>query len=138
MTFERLAIDATAAVDFLRQTRTSAGVMQQAKALFLPLPVVGELHYGAYNAAESWRDIMIDQLDRFLVQCSVLTPDLETARIYGRLRVAVPFPPVISRRSQEHLVNDYWTAALCVQTDLPLLTRDRDFTSIPDLVVVAY
>lgn len=138
MRFERLAIDATASVDFLRQSRASASAIEQAETLFLPLPVVGELHYGAYNAAESWRDLMIDQLNRFLAQCRILMPDLETTRIYGRLRVAAPFPPTSSRRSQEHLVNDYWTAALCVQNDVPLLTRDHDFDRIPNLVVAIY
>lgn len=58
---------------------------------------------------------------------SILLADEDTthhyATIYSQLRrLRRPIP-----------VNDLWIAALCLQNDLPLFTRDRHFLQIPQL-----
>lgn len=65
----------------------------------------------------------------FLDSFEILQPDADTAAIYGRLRtqllasgVQLPDP-------------DYWIAAHALETRMPLLSTDRDFRHIADLVV---
>jgi tRNA(fMet)-specific endonuclease VapC len=58
----------------------------------------------------------------------VLPPDRDTAHHYARLfvqlrRAATPIP-----------TNDVWIAALALQHDLTLATRDRHFAQIPQLL----
>jgi tRNA(fMet)-specific endonuclease VapC len=61
----------------------------------------------------------------------VLIPDIETARVYGRLCAKYDRQtPSISR------LNDLWIAALCIQHHLPLLTNDRGFDAIDGLETI--
>jgi predicted nucleic acid-binding protein len=63
---------------------------------------------------------------------AILSPDLETARIYGTLRGSTRQ----ATRTTVSRMNDLWIAALCVQHSIPLLTNDRGFDVIPDLTVI--
>ncbi len=66
--------------------------------------------------------------------CVELVPVTEAvAEVYARLSRIL--------RSQGHLIgsNDLWIAAVALQQDLPLVTRNRaDFARIPDLRLVPY
>jgi tRNA(fMet)-specific endonuclease VapC len=66
---------------------------------------------------------------QFLAACEILLPDVDTARFYGRVRVA--FRDV----KGSSILNNLWIAALCLQHRLPLLTNDRDFDRIEGLTI---
>lgn len=61
--------------------------------------------------------------------CSILTPDRQTEEIYAAARAQLK---ALGRPIPE---NDVWIAALCLQWDLPLLTRDAHFTHVKGLTV---
>jgi tRNA(fMet)-specific endonuclease VapC len=138
MTLDRLAVDSSAAVDYFDPTRHTPPAIDQADQLVLPLPVLGELRFGALNASAEWRPRMLETLDAFVERCEVLLPDLQTADVYARVRASIRFPVTMSRRREVHLLNDVWIAALCIQHELPLLTNDRDFEAIPDLTIIRW
>lgn len=138
MTLERLAVDSSAAVDYFDPARPVPPAIDQADQLFLPLPVLGELRFGALNASAEWRPRMLETLDAFVKRCEVLLPDLQTADAYARVRASIRFPVTMSRRREVHLLNDVWIAALCIQHELPLLTNDRDFEGIADLTIIRW
>ena len=52
--------------------------------------------------------------------------------MYGRLRAQLN----IATTPKAAYLNDLWIAALCLQHDLPLLTNDRGFDSIPNLTTI--
>jgi len=60
----------------------------------------------------------------------VLLADVDSARVYGRLRATASAEITGSKR------NDLWIAALCLQHNLPLLTNDSGFDRIPALRVI--
>ena len=94
----------------------------------LPLPVAGELFAGAYTSEQTAENL--SDIETIAAKWKLVAPDLDTARIYGRLRGDTRFPASVGR------MNDLWIAALCIQHDLPLLTNDRGFDSIPGLTTL--
>jgi len=93
----------------------------------LPLPVVGELFFGTEASRE---DVQHDALEDLLIRWIILSPDIETARLYGKLRAKQMAEIGSAKR------NDLWIAALCLQHELPLLTNDRGFDPIDGLTVL--
>jgi tRNA(fMet)-specific endonuclease VapC len=138
MRIDRLVVDAVAAVDFLSPARQTPPAFDLTDQLVLPLPVLGELRFGALNAAPSWQDSVTERLDELLSRCELLLPTAETAGFYARVRSQKTFPPNISSKRQIHLLNDLWTAALCLQFKLPLLSNDRDFEGIAGLELIRW
>jgi tRNA(fMet)-specific endonuclease VapC len=138
MKTERLVVDAVAAVDYLNPARPTPPYFDRVNHLVLPLPVLGELRFGALNAAPNWRQIVTDQLEDFVSRCELLLPTAETADFYARVRAQKTFPPNISGKRQVHLLNDLWTAALCLQYRLPLLSNDHDFEGIAGLELIRW
>jgi len=138
MKIERLVVDAVAAVDYLNPARLTPPAFDDVHLLILPLPVLGELRFGALNAVPAWRDAVTRQLEEFVSRCELLLPTAETADFYARIRTQKTLAPNISIKRQVHLLNDLWTAALCLQHRLPLLSNDRDFDDINDLEVIRW
>ena len=124
----RVAIDTNAAVDFLRGSRPSPSIFTASSALVIPLPVVGELYAGAEISRLPEENLRA--VENLLALCEIINPDRETARIYGRVRV------VFRGATGVAILNDLWTAALCLQHRLPLVTNDRDFDRIEGLSVL--
>ena len=70
--------------------------------------------------------------ETFATGVTLLSHDLETARRYGQVQHALrlkgkPIPQ-----------NDAWIAAIALQFDLPLVTRDRHFEHVDGLKIVAW
>ncbi|HSY52340.1 MAG TPA: PIN domain-containing protein [Thermoanaerobaculia bacterium] len=128
---ERLALDTSAAVDYIREGRESPPQVNTAKNVVIPLMVLGELFHGASCSA-------LPDASRAIVESIIelwqpLLPNVETARIYGEIRAA-------TFRTTKNLgmskMNDLWIAALCIQHRYPLLTNDRGFDRIAGLTVI--
>jgi predicted nucleic acid-binding protein len=100
--------------------------------LFIPYVVSAELQAGI--AAGSNPNKNKPLLDSFLNDTNVtvspgLTPDLIPfyTQIYSYLRTkGTPISP-----------NDLWIAAECMQLSMSLITRDKDFDNVPQIIVIA-
>ena len=88
-------------------------------------PVIGELCFGAQKSnkvTENLRKIDI------LVQQSIVFPcDLETAQWYGIIKEQ------LRRKGNPIPDNDIWIAAIAMQHDLILVTRDAHFDEVESL-----
>jgi tRNA(fMet)-specific endonuclease VapC len=124
----KVAIDANRYSDFCRGNAEVAEQTSSAERIYLPLIVLGELRAG-FQAGKLAR-----QNERILVQflrsprVRLLLPDEQTTFHYANLfaqlrRQATPIP-----------TNDLWIAAMVIQHDLILLTRDAHFKHLPQLV----
>jgi tRNA(fMet)-specific endonuclease VapC len=123
----KLALDTNRYGDFVRGDAKSVEIIHSAAAVFIPFIVLGELRAGfaSGNRAGSNETILTRILNSPTV--SVLNADQETTLVYAALcqqrRVAgTPIP-----------TNDIWIAALVIQHDLILFTRDKHFEKIPQL-----
>jgi tRNA(fMet)-specific endonuclease VapC len=96
----------------------------------LPVIVLGEFRYGIrasrHRAAyEAW-------LEENLAHYEILAVTEQTARVYAELRRDLR---ALGRPLPE---NDLWISALARQHRLPVMSRDRHFSLVPGLTVVAW
>lgn len=127
---ERLVADANAIVGLIRDDRPEPPPLRTAGEVLLPLPVVGELFAGAHYSNRVAENLA--KVEEVVAMWGILSPDLATARVYGKLRGSTGQSPRITVAR----MNDLWIAALCIQHSLPLLTNDRGFDVIPGLMVI--
>lgn len=96
----------------------------QARAA-IPVIVLGEFRYGI--AASRHRKTYEAWLETHLRHFDVLSITADTTLPYASLRTTLkslgkPIP-----------ANDAWIAALALQHDLPILSRDEHFDALPDV-----
>jgi tRNA(fMet)-specific endonuclease VapC len=96
-----------------------------ADELFVSAVVVGELYYGAYNSRRS--DDEIRKIVEFVRAVRILTCDVATAEVYGRIKTA------LRARGRPIPENDIWIAATAIQYDLQLAMRDPHFREVDGL-----
>ncbi|MEA5420996.1 type II toxin-antitoxin system VapC family toxin [Spirulina sp. CCNP1310] len=104
--------------------------LAQANAIFIPSIVIGELSYGARKSGRV--EANLAKIDLFVGDSTILVCDTETARQYGDVKNQLrlkgrPLPE-----------NDIWIAALALQHDLILVTRDTHFQAVEILQTVAW
>ena len=126
---DRIAVDANAAIEWLRTENPDPTAFRRTQSVVFPLPVIGELYAGAF--ASTSRQTNLARLESFLSTGEIIKPDEETARVYGRIRAQMRLTSIRASK-----MNDLWIAALCLQHALPLLTNDRGFDSIAGLSVI--
>lgn len=123
----RVALDTNRYVDLCTGVEETVSVIERADAVFLPVVTLGELRAGfgmGRRAEENERT-----LRRFLLKpdVQVPAPDEQTtvhyADVYRQLRrQGTPIP-----------TNDMWIAALVLQHQLVLHSRDRHFDHLPQI-----
>jgi tRNA(fMet)-specific endonuclease VapC len=96
--------------------------------IWIPFVVLGEIKAGFYGGTEHRRNEIL--LNKLLAKpaVGVLLPARETAEQYARLfvqlkRAGTPVPD-----------NGLWIAALTLEHDLTLITRDKHFERFPQLL----
>lgn len=104
--------------------------LAQANEVFIPSIVIGELYYGARRSGRI--EANLAKVDELVAVSAVLVCDAETARQYGKVKNNLrlkgrPLPE-----------NDVWIAALALQHDLFLVTRDAHFQEVENLQTVGW
>ena len=102
--------------------RTKLG---QASEVLIPSIVFGELYYGARKSGRA--EANIQRVDELLAGSAVLDCDAETAQHYALIKndLRLKGKPIPE--------NDIWIAALALQYDLVLVTRDAHFQEVQNL-----
>jgi tRNA(fMet)-specific endonuclease VapC len=123
----RLALDTNRYTDFARGEASVVRVIQAATKILIPFVVLGELRAGFQSGTRAKENeaILTRVLQRPMV--SVLYPDGDStyhyAAIYSQLRrQGTPVP-----------TNDLWIAALVIQHEAVLFSRDSHFKHIAQL-----
>ncbi len=126
----RLALDTNAYANAAHGDAKTVEVLQRADEIALPFIVLAELRAGFAAGTKGKKNEA--KLTEFLnsPRVRVLYADEQTthhyARIFAQLRSqATPIP-----------TNDLWIAALTIQHDLLLLSRDAHFNRIPQIVKI--
>ena len=124
----RVALDTNRLTDLLGGDKQLEEALESYREIYIPLPVLAELKVGLLGGsgpAENERHIR-----QFLRKpgTHLLFPAKETADQYAKLflqlrKAGTPIP-----------INDVWIAALVLEHDLTLITRDSHFDRVPQLL----
>ncbi len=126
----RVALDTNRITDVFRGDAKLAEQLGTSEEVWIPLFALGEIKAGFQGGTQQRRNEAL--LNKLLAKPTVrvLLPGRETAEHYARIfvqlkRAATPVPD-----------NDLWIAALVLEHDLVLITRDRHFERIPQVIRV--
>lgn len=124
----RILLDTCAYSAFKRGHVAMFQALQGAREIFLTPVVIGELHCGFLKGNRVESNVM--ELEQFMAspRVDVLPMDEETGHRYatilrGLQEIGRPIP-----------TNDVWIASSAMQYGLRLLTTDRHFLEIPQIV----
>ena len=104
--------------------------LASASEIFISSITVGELCYGAKKSARSTENL--ERIKDFVANITVLRCDVETAYLYGEIKNKLrlkgrPLPE-----------NDIWIAAISLQYNLTLVTRDAHFQEVENLQAITW
>jgi tRNA(fMet)-specific endonuclease VapC len=119
-----VALDTSVAIDVLAD-RAESLTSQAITEFLLPVPVVGELRYGALNSRKAEDNLA--EVERLVARCRVLEITAATAGVYARLRLQ------LKTKGKPIPENDLWIATLCVEHDVKLAAVDGHFDAIDGL-----
>jgi len=124
----RVALDTNRLTDLFQGDAALADLLGGCDEVWIPLIVLAEIKAGFHGGTEQRRnEILLRQL-LAKPTVDVLLPTRETAEHYARLFVQ------LKRAGSPIPINDVWIAALVLEHDLVLITRDRHFDRIPQLL----
>jgi len=120
-----ILLDTSVAIAHLRGNINVLALANNQEELFLPLVALGELYKGALASHQP--EYNRRKVDNFLLIAGLLNPDLATADAYAYVSVQLkckgtPIPE-----------NDIWIAALALECNMPLATRDQHFKKVDRL-----
>lgn len=102
--------------------------LAEARQVFIPAPVIGELFYGAKKSGRIEHNTA--RVDMFVQANVILSCDSMTARWYGDVKNG------LRQKGRPIPENDIWIASLALQYQLTLVSRDNHFQEVDSLAVV--
>jgi len=123
-------LDTSVVVPHLRGDQSLSARLAQVASIHMPWVVLGELRFGAQRAVRP-REALA-QVRAFLRTVTLLLPDEGTADHYGDLKAE------LARLGKPIPDNDLWIAAMALQYDLPLVTRDGHFAAVPRFTMLTW
>lgn len=120
-----VALDTSVAIAALNGDPSVVEKLRNASRICLPLPVVGELLFGARKSQRA-----VENLERVMALIGVseiIEMGLGTASIYSEVK--------LSLKSRERPIpeNDVWIGACCLERGMSLLANDAHFGWIDGL-----
>ena len=123
-----ILLDTSVVIAHLRGRIDLFALTTPAEALFLPLVALGELVKGAEKSAHPARNRRL--VDDLLQIVTLLFPDRATAEMYAKAAVALEAKGLVIPE------NDLWIAAVALECEMPLATRDAPFSRVDGLMVI--
>ena len=100
------------------------------EAVFIPSIVIGELYFGAYRSSRV--DANIKRVSELAASAQVLNCDADTAQYYGRIKED------LRKAGRPIPENDIWIAAIGMQHELTMVSRDVHFNEVVGLDIESW
>ncbi|MBI4609682.1 MAG: type II toxin-antitoxin system VapC family toxin [Candidatus Rokubacteria bacterium] len=121
----RVLLDTTVIIALFNGDRAVVASLSEVTEVFAPSIAVGELFYGAIKSGQAERNIR--QIRDFVRATAVLPVTASTAETYGRVKDR------LRQQGRPIPENDIWIAAVALEQDLDLATRDTHFGAVAGL-----
>ncbi len=105
-------------------------IIAQAVEIYIPVVVIGELYYGAFNAGQAAKNLK--KIDEFAATINKIDTNVVTAKQYGIIKKQ------LKDKGKPIPENDIWIAAIALQYQLSLVSRDKHFSYIDELNLVVW
>lgn len=121
----RYLLDTNIVISLFAEDKHVYTKLKKAREIYLPAIVIGELYYGAYHSTR--KDENLKKIDDFKTEVAILSCDEFSAKFYGQIKSQ------LRKKGAPIPENDLWIAAIAIQYDLILVTRDGHFKYIDGL-----
>ena len=101
--------------------------LKNANEVYIPSVVIGELYYGVHKSSQVNKNLK--RIEAFIASNIILACDAVTAFHYGKVK------DQLRQKGKPIPENDIWIAALALQFDSVLVSRDEHFSTVQDLTV---
>lgn len=123
-------LDTNIIIDFFNGDPTIVKNLSS-EEIFIASIVVGELYFGAYASSISHnKKKRLEQITNFVNSYPVIEVDEEVSHHYGKIKSALK---IMGKPIPE---NDIWIAAIAIDQNLTLVTRDNHFDHIEGVKTV--
>ncbi len=124
----RVVLDTNRYIDFCRNEPDAVAIVQRANTLLLPFVVIAELHASFQYGTQGGKNVEVLRSFMASPRVKAAYPDEATINLYAGLYAQMrhqgtPIP-----------THDLWIAALVIQHNALLATRDSHFNHIPQLM----
>src|SRR5450432_1894201 len=123
-------LDTCAVIDILAGRQAPVDALEDYDDVLISHVVLGELIFGCHRSRHPERELA--RIAAWLTIISIITATPETAEIYGALAAD------LEKRGARIPHNDLWIAAVCVQTNLPLVSSDQHFSRPRGFLWIGY
>ncbi len=121
----RYLLDTNVVIALFSEEITVQEKVRNAAVVALAPPIIGELCYGAQKSNKVSENL--HRINRFVQQNAFFPCDLETAQWFGIIKDR------LRRKGTLIPDNDIWIAAVAMQRELILATRDSHFDEVESL-----
>ena len=125
-----IALDTSVAIQLLNGNEAVVEKVSQLSNVLLPLPVVGELLFGAENSGRPLKNLA--RYLQFIEVCTVVPMSRETALCYSQVRLS------LKRKGKPIPENDVWIGAQSLENQWTLVTRDKHFEHIDGIQIASW
>lgn len=123
----RISLDTNIVIRLFKNDPIIVKKLTSLTAICLTVPVIAELLYGAENSARKEENLR--NYNKFIDECDILPLTRKTAEQYSKIRMR------LKQRGNPIPENDLWVAAACIENQIPLISEDKHFDFIEDLII---
>lgn len=120
-------LDTSVVIELINGNASVLSHIQPGTEIYLPYVTRGELYFGAYKSSRVRANLT--QITLLTLDNTVLFSNMETARQYGLIRAD------LAQKGRPIPDNDVWIAAIAVEYNLVLVTRDTHFENVDKLSI---
>lgn len=125
MAGNKLLLDTNAVIALQQKDTALLQLLEAEEDIFVPSIVIGELYYGAYKSGRPEENRKT--VSEFAEKRQVIHCDAQTGDAYGQIKYA------LRTKGRPIPENDIWIAAIALQYDGILITRDEHYREIENL-----
>lgn len=117
----KFLLDTNVIIALFARAQTVLDRLAAAEAVLVPVVALGELYYGARKSGRVEQNL--GRIDEFAAAATLLDCNQSTAQRYGEIKNA------LRAKGRPIPENDIWIAAVAIQDDLTVATRDEEHFS---------